>query len=242
MNTEKSFNFESQTRDGIAYNWDVNYHNSDNGFFRNPSFYLAPQANEYKTYGDGMTQHSTAWAVSCEYYTDYIFSLAVYLQNNPKSVETVARNIGRDYSMADINFYSALVYNQDKKTFYNVGDRKKSSSEKYQYDTRWQEVPSWADGSAFSVFRLMTASFFGTIERFNLIENIRYYMDYAYITDEQYRHMLGFVPSEGFNRYARQAQDAINSITDGWLKTNHGLGQLDCLKNNITNSKTAVAA
>ena len=145
----KDFRFESLTRKETGYSWESNYNAHDNGYFRQPGRCIAPEVNEYQTYGDGMTQHSKSWVVSSDNIQDFLVSLVVFLKDNPDYIETVSGRWPHDEIPRDrVRFYEGLRYDPEKhRQLYNNETKKKSSADSKRHDKRWQEVPNFADGS-----------------------------------------------------------------------------------------------
>jgi len=109
---------------------------------------------QYDTYGDGLTQHSPDYHVRLEDSVDALYSMTKAMLENPEAFKTIAPNVWMPVpSRQQIEFFQKLVYNENKRVYYCQSDLKKSSAESKRYDRRWEEVPSWADGSFNAVLR-----------------------------------------------------------------------------------------
>lgn len=226
------FKFASIGRDGIGYNFDKDYHANNNGFFREPSFRLHPCANEFKTYGDGLTQHSHALAVFCNHFTDYMYSLAVYLESHPEDITEVEHYFGFRHESAISFFATIRPAIENKVKYYNATTEKVSGARSRRHDKRWERVPDWADGSLKAVFDFTVKSHYGTIERFHLMRDIMDTLDCRWLSDEDHAHILGF-NKEDDNLQAGQAYDTIYNFVMGYRMTNMAKRHLECLKHNM---------
>lgn len=119
----------------------------------------------FQTYGDGITQHSNEWCVSCDRFADVCASLATFLQTDPgvtaeEKAEIVGYRIWPELpSDRKLAFFASVRYSDKAKRFYTTADGGKvSAAESRQYDKRWREVPSWADGSPQAVYDLIGQS------------------------------------------------------------------------------------
>jgi len=135
---------------------------------------LIDNACWFDTYGDGMVQHSHEAPLARSEALDYVASLASALVANHSedALACVEHNwphpkqqIGRDL----IVFAQGLRYKEDKRRYYNKCDRKVSAAESKRHDKRWDEVPSWADGSIKSVLALVNAEFNKPLETYGLV-------------------------------------------------------------------------
>ncbi len=234
---KQDFRFESLTRKDIGYSWESNYNAHDNGYFRQPGRCIAPEANEYQTYGDGMTQHSKSWVVSSNNIQDFLVSLVVFLKDNPDYIETVSGRWPHDEIPRDrVKFYEGLRYDPDthyKQSLYNNETMKKSKSEKKRYDIRWKEIPSFADGSFMAVFRFFIESHFSALERYSKYKSIRRVMDWPWVDENDLKDWIGFDIGASENKHVRQAYDTLDDMITGYRHTSNGLNQLDCLMRNM---------
>lgn len=230
-----SFNFKSLTRQGVAYQIARDHYRAgETGFFHNPPRYLSPEINEYLIYDDGMVQHSPARSVSVESIGDALASLAVYLRDNPDTIEIVAHNWRPNWNKpgrATIDFFSGLKYNPDKKAYYSTSDLKRSTAPGKANDRRWEEIPNWADGKFISIFRFLIEgkSHYGAIERYALWLDIRQEMEYPYISDKETIDWLGFIPDVHVSR----AFDAVQAFVDSHQQAKNARLQVDCLLENL---------
>lgn len=124
---------------------------------RNSACPVCQWAGFYCTYGDGIVQHSPDLAVQREMLADFCASLAQHLQVNPGDVEVVAKHWPNHLpSRSRILFLAGLRYKDDgKRRYFHEHDDKVSAAESKRHDKRWEEVPTWADGSLSAVMSLL---------------------------------------------------------------------------------------
>ncbi len=228
----KDFRFDSLSRDGIAYSWDSNYHSIENGYFKQPGRCIAPEANEYQTYDDGMVQHSPLWAVSSDNVQDFIISLLFFLKDNTEYIETVAYRWPHEKILNDrVKFYESLKYDSEKykQPLYNKETLKKSNAESKRHDRRWEEIPNFADGSFIAVFRFLLESHFSAIDRYFRYQTINLIMDWPWIDEKELAEWIGFEHSSKENNHLQIALDALNDLIKGYRHTRDGLGKLNQL-------------
>lgn len=161
------YRFASLKRDGIAY--ELLTYDSKVENWRTRGNYLSAQIVEYDCYNDGQVKHSPSRLVYGENIVDCLASLAVFVGANQKDagiVNLVESIWPHDIYGQKIDFAASVKYNIDKRRFYNLNDLKLGSSEKLQYDKRWEVVPFWADGSLDSVCRLLVPAYMSALDRF----------------------------------------------------------------------------
>ena len=212
----KDFRFPSLTRKDIAYYWRSNYHTENNGFFRQPASFIAPEANEYVTYGDGMTQHGPAYAVPATEIQDFLLSLASYLRENPEDIESVSyRWHTIDIRREAINFYKFLKYDPDKTSYYNSETLKKSSAPSRRHDKRWAEIPNYADGSLKAVFFFFCPHYQSALERYGLLLEIKKAMEWI-LTDRLKTELIGVDFNSESNKWIERIYDAVDELVNSY--------------------------
>ena len=226
---KKEFRFESLTRDGIGYAWSSDYHSFDNGYFNQPGRCIAPEANEFQTYNDGMIQHSPLWCVSSDNIQDFLVSLLIFLKgcHGTEELETVSQRWPNDDISRDrVKFYESLKYDPEKykQTLYNNETMKKSNAESKRHDRRWEEIPNFADGSFMAVFRFFLESHNSALDRYAKYQNIRRIMGWPWVDENDLKDWIGFDIATNKNKHFRQAYDAMDSMIKGyrqdpWLKS-----------------------
>lgn len=108
----------------------------------------------FETYGDAGVQHTPLMPCTKEHMTDFCISLCRHMLANPQ-LEIATYLFGLEKCHPDtIKFLATIVYREDKRQWFNISDRKISSSESKQYDTRWTEVKRDADGTIASAINL----------------------------------------------------------------------------------------
>jgi hypothetical protein len=117
---------------------------------------LSVYLTQFETYGDGMTQHSGDWAVQFADITDLCISLT----------QAIVADFGNDawkqlsYFLHESNqeliaFALTIKHRDDKAQWFNLADRKLSSSESKRHDKRWEHVESWHDGTPASALAII---------------------------------------------------------------------------------------
>lgn len=109
---------------------------------------LSLYISEYETYGDGTCQHSRSWPAQWSELTDVCLSFARAIVADPSNdawhqLNYVMHTVGED----TLRFALGIKYRKDKAQWYNLSERKLSSSESKRHDKRWEQVQSWMDGS-----------------------------------------------------------------------------------------------
>ena len=85
-----------------------------------------------------------------------------------------------EISRKDLAFAQSVRYTEGKRRYYSISEKKVSSSESKRFDTRWAEIPTWADGSVGSIARLLTGD-----KSIDLLALYRLYLDaYQYVARE----------------------------------------------------------
>ena len=113
----------------------------------------------YETLGDGTTQHSMLRACGVHQFTDCLISLVQHITENIVDVlaaESLNCHLAYEPSLSrcDPEFLASIKYREDKKQWFNKSERKVTTSKSKQYDKRWIEVPTWADGTIASAVTL----------------------------------------------------------------------------------------
>jgi hypothetical protein len=116
----------------------------------------------FDTLGDGTTQHTPLTYVPPERFDDFIFSLVEFifdissLEEREKCVSIIEDCCFIEYSNFDaIEFAHKIKYKENVTQYYSLTFLKISKSEKKKYDSRWKEVPKWADGCPESIFGIL---------------------------------------------------------------------------------------
>ncbi len=137
---------------------------------------LAYWAVAFYTYGDGLTQHSGSWLVQEEQFRDYCYSLAASMLSLPVKGELQASmrfHWPDKTSVAKLRFAQSVRYDAKKIRYYSMQEQRLSASDSKRHDRRWSEVPSWADGTAASMARLIRGDYLGS----GVLEEYRLHLD-----------------------------------------------------------------
>ena len=153
--------------------WDACYRGRNNNF-------LSMHVGMYPTHGDGMTQHGSEHPVYPENAEDAMLSFAAWVDRDVfgMPLDEMGRVAGCIPSVPNWSTVAAAMKvvhkGENKRTWYEKDTFKVSSSESKRHDKRWEEVPSWADGSQESVYRLLTAEdrMRSLLEKLRIVERI----------------------------------------------------------------------
>jgi hypothetical protein len=158
--------FRSLGNQNIAYTAHDDSVDNWHSYWKDQHHRIGGWCGQFDTYGDGLTQHSPETPVRKENMADYLASLAQHLLDNPESIEVVSRKFGCGANVRFVRFMAGVRFNEKKPQFYNRSELKVTSSASKRHDRRWEEVPSWADGSADALWRLTYQDYWSTLERY----------------------------------------------------------------------------
>lgn len=117
---------------------------------------LSLHISQYETYGDGTCQHSNSWPAQFSDLTDVCLSFTRAVCEDPNNeawhqLSYVMHSVTED----TLRFALSIVHRDDKAQWYNMSERKMSSSESKRHDKRWEHVESWMDGTAKSALSIV---------------------------------------------------------------------------------------
>ena len=230
----------------------------DSGGDWSSNVHVCREFKMYQTYGDNLTQHSTAWPITREYFADYLASLAAYLVANPDEPntgeETLTATLG--YHFIDgprddgIEFCASVVYREsdkswDKRRYYSVSERKIGGKAK-EHDKRYQEIAEWNDGKPNAILRMILPDYSYDLKR---------YCYACKIKDWVGRQKNGWMPSvlefldwkEYYGRYDSPQQakgeiletafDLIVSVIERYRLADHIRRKMDQINRNLEDMK-----
>lgn len=132
-------------------------------------------------------------------------------------------------SRADVAFCAGLRYDEDKKRYYSLNQRKVSASESKKHDKRWKEVPAYADGSPASVYGLMELGGQGLINAasdYTQIVDILYSLngcwrgglqDFLKIPASTYQTICAFEALQA-TALAERAKETADRLLNTWIQ------------------------
>jgi hypothetical protein len=225
--------FRSLHNPAIAYT----LHNSStdlwDSWYRSSHRALAAWAGQFEVYNDYPVQHSHESIVIREQFADYCASLAKGLTDtDPALLQQAGECYALDELIPDkhsrsetkLQFFHALIYKETKTQYYNARERRVSTSSSKRHDKRWEELPSWADGSAEACYRLWHTDDGprGLLESYALYAWIR--ERFAEITGYYAEHPQEYFKIEGGRPETGQAFEAMQSAVTAarqlaWSKT-----------------------
>ena len=230
-----NFIFRSKLQPNLCYKvhadhmemWDAAYHCS--------ARVLDTAISCFDTCGDGMTQHSLDTVVTEHRMFDFLYSLASYLLAEPPC-EEVQRLVERfwpaekHYNSETLGFYYDLrpAAEGAKTKYVCKQDQKVSTAESKRHDKRWFAVPSWANGTAGAIHRLLSMDPSGE-ERFSSSRDLlRQYSEYSEIGEyvsRRYGYSSESVPIVHFGLQESPHADqidraftAVDSIVCSWRR------------------------
>lgn len=154
-----------------AYAW---YDRSLDYDLRRHGPYVADHAGMFMVYSDWPTQHSHESCVPADRFTDWINSLAAHLVATPEDAKAFIESWPRSNPDNEkIVLACKIKYREDKRQWYSLAEEKVSASESKRNDRRWEDVPSWADGSFKAVFGIVCHGYGDLIYRYQLAEDCK---------------------------------------------------------------------
>ena len=117
----------------------------------------------FQTYGDGMIQHSPDWAITREHMLDYLASLSRAMLNSSELTEELRSDFTQRVPLDRLNFAASVKYktgDEDwtKRRYVSIGEQAIVGRKKGEYDKRYEEIQTWMNGSAESMYRLLIAN------------------------------------------------------------------------------------
>lgn len=111
---------------------------------------------QFQTYGDGTTQHSGAWMPQVGSVVDVCLSAAGAIMANPEDAAW------RSLTLHDIRirkenleFAMSVLYEEGKRRYYSLDQRKISASESKRHDKRWNLIEPCHDGTPGSGLNIL---------------------------------------------------------------------------------------
>jgi len=152
--------FRSTAHPDLAYTWNAALPNSGLRYSNNQ---VSAYAGQFLVYNDWPTQHSPESLVPSESFPDYLHSLGTYLfsldvtsEEYQRALKILANWWPREgQGEEEAQFCCGVKQRGEKTTYFSRQERKISTSPSKRYDKRWEEVPSWADGSFKAEFGLV---------------------------------------------------------------------------------------
>ena len=144
--------FESYGRKNIFYVVDKEYN-----YYRGEK--ISEHVLEFDSFGDGSCQHTPSMVSHPENLLDFLRSLSLALADDAEFMDKFSTSYIWPYtsiSRETIDFYKGIKFVEGKKAFYSPQLMKVCRGESKQYDTRWKEVPSWADGTFPAIFKFIS--------------------------------------------------------------------------------------
>lgn len=161
------------------------YDHNDSNFYSSPGSYVSNTCLQYDTFGDGEVQHTPEYLVPAQQIEDFMVSLALYISDNHSSelFKVLEHLEPHGISEPQIKFLYNLKPNSNgKPTYINLQETKKTTADK-QYDKRWEKLDSDWVPTFRNIFRHMSVSFHGFLDRLVVTEKIRQATDYGVWVD-----------------------------------------------------------
>ncbi len=132
----------------------------------------------FQTYGDGLIQHSSDFAITWAYAPDYLAALATAMLTDEELVSHVAFTLDKGRMTQEFEFAAGVVFKETdreygKGRFYSMEERKVSSSQAKRHDKRYFEIAPWMDGSPDAIYRMVLPEWADGIHRYVIAESLR---------------------------------------------------------------------
>ncbi len=141
--------------------------------------FLATSFRMFQTMGDGLIQHSGDWPVTEEYATDFMFSLAAAMLEDPEFCDAVGYTVNRGTCDEDIKFAASLVYKAEKDSVYgkhryfSMELRKVTRDQEKQHDNRYKELREYHTGTPEIICGMVTPEYADGLMRWNCAAQVR---------------------------------------------------------------------
>ena len=216
----------------------------------NSHAFLSMKFRMFETYGDGLIQHSHEWAVTEPFATDYLFSLAATMIDNPEIANDAVYRFNDKPRPELLAFVASLVYNPEKDSGYGKTRYFSTSLEKVTrnrdkaHDDRYKELREWHDGKPESIYKMVIPEFADGLTRWqyaNVIrewasENLKNsFMEMPAVFLEWFKNGTKS-QSEQFQRARdfRDAFDACQSIAESYRLRKSACQDVESYRSNVT--------
>jgi len=130
----------------------------------------------YETLGDKSTAHTPDMPLPIQLLPDYLYSLAAAIQTNPEIIDTIGYDLRCPVDEQDMEFAEGIGYNSEKVRYFNLKERKVSSTPSKRFDKRWEEIKSYMDGTPLGMFHVLVKDHYSGIQKFVLMYEILDYL------------------------------------------------------------------
>lgn len=136
----------------------------------------------YQTYNDGLTQHSTDWAITKEHLLDYLASISVYMLAHPEDEEMVQHMsmiMARRPDVKEIAFAHSVVWKESDddwkkpRRYFSRQLLKITSSRGAEHDKRYEEIKKCQDGSPLAMFQMLIPEYAQALQLYAYVDAIR---------------------------------------------------------------------
>ena len=179
----------------------------------------------FETYGDGLCQHSGDWAITREWFADYMISLAAAMLQDAELANELVWMLSRRPAAADIAFAASVVFKpgegmeqyEKKPRYYSMEEKKVTASDSKKYDKRYQRVTPAQTGRADAIYAMVIPEYPNDLERFQFAHTI---YDWAMATEGQYMELtacfLGWTEDRDEARKIRDAFEAARNVAESY--------------------------
>lgn len=207
----------------------------------------------YKTYGDGLTQHSGDWAVTSEYFADYMVSLTQAMLGDSELAKELHYLLVRSPRDEAIAFAASIEFKpaegctmyEKKPRYFSISEKKVTSSDSKQYDKRYSKVESFHDGSPSAIYAMILPDCADGLERYQWATAIYHWtMD----NERQGRYMqlpavfLQWTDDSDKAREMRDAFEAAWNVVESYRLRSAAETSVSQFERRASKSSTEVAA
>lgn len=219
----------------IASSNQIAYQYDSDAYSRSPL--VCSQFRLYETMGDGMIAHTPSLDIAPERLTDYLHSALQFMFSEKQSDETtlserMCREVMRGPCTELIAFAASIVSKESdkewgKKRYYSTSLMKIGRKPELEYDKRYAEIPYWADGTAESIYRLLSGEWHDGLTAYTYAYNIREWC----LNNKVYCEMPGFLM--GWMREDREADRDLKNAFFSLRSFAQSRDLLDCAKRGL---------
>ena len=141
--------------------------------------FLSIKFRMFETYGDGLTQHSPDWAVTEDFATDYLFSLAAAMIENPEITNDAVYRFNEKPRPDLLAFAASLIYNPEKDSgygktrYYSTNLMKVTRNREKAHDDRYKELRDWHTGTPDAIYKMIVPEYSDGLTRWLYANAIR---------------------------------------------------------------------
>ena len=205
----------------------------------------------FQTFGDGLIQHSGDWAITSEYFADYLTSLAQAMLADEELCERTYYMLMRGPSKEEIAFAASVVFKPDdsltrtygdgsqflaekKQRYFSLEEKKITANREKEHDKRYQKLERGHDGSVESVYRILLPDYCKGLGFFQWAWHIR---EWAMATDGKYMGLvaefLGWTKDRDEARAMAHAFECVRNVAESYRLRRAAESDIESYKRNV---------